>query len=153
MRAAIAMISIGLVILPLGSAAETIAKWEERPFFPRKPGAKVPPPAFFATTKAMPAGAEVRIKVVQCPKGATLEIHRFLGGPVFSAGSTKYTDLPANKALLHKLDKEMKVGITASTGGVQGRCKSIDRKDGYDVLSYSFDKLADVVIEVEVVGK
>jgi hypothetical protein len=153
MRAVITLCSIGLVVSAVASADETIAKWEERPFLARKAGQKVLPPAFFATTKAMPGGAEVRIKVVQCPKDATLEVHRFLGGPVFSAGSTKFTDLAAKKTVTHKLDKEIKVAITTSVGGEQGRCKSVDRKDGHDVLTYSFDKLGDMVIEVAVVAK
>jgi hypothetical protein len=152
MRVMLAVVPIAFVVVAFGSAAETTAKWEERPFLPRKPGQKVAPPAFFATTKVMPAGAEVKIKVVQCPKDASLDVHRFLGGPVFSAGSTKYAGLAAKKRLTHQLNKEMKVGITTSVGSEQGRCKSIDRKEGYDVLTYSFDKLADLIIEVEVVG-
>jgi len=47
----------------------------------------------------------------------------------------------------------MKVAITTSVGSEQGRCKTIDRKDGYDVLKYSFGKLGDMVLEVEVMGK
>jgi hypothetical protein len=153
MRTVIAVIAVGFVVSAVGSAAQTIARWEEQPFIPRKPGEKVPPPAFFATTKAMPAGAEVRIKVVQCPKDAALEVQRFIGGPVFSTGRTSYAELSANKIVTHKVDKEMRVAITTSVSGERGRCKSIDRKDGYDVLTYSFDKLGEMIIEVEVVGK
>jgi hypothetical protein len=153
MRAVIAIIWVGFAVSAVGSAAQTIAKWEEQPFFARKPGEKVPPPAFFATTKALPAGAEVRIKVVQCPKDALLEVHRFIGGPVFSTASKSYADLSTNETVTHKLDKEMRVAITTSVNGERGRCKGIDRKDGYDVLTYSFDKLGDLVIEVDVVGK
>lgn len=101
----------------------------------------------------MPAGAVVRIKIVQCPKDAVLHVHRFIGGPVFSAGSKEYTDLSKGKTVVYKLEKAMKVGVTTSVGRQQGRCKSIDRKEGYDVLKYSFGKLGDVVIEVAVVGK
>ena len=153
MRALLALVAVGFVVAGFGSAAQTIARWEERPFFARRAGQKVPPPAYFATTTAMPAGAKVRIKVVQCPKDATLQVHRFIGGPVFSVGSTGYAGLSAGKTITHKLDREMKVAITTSVGSEQGRCKGIDRKDGYDVLKYSFDKLGDMVLEVEVIGK
>jgi len=153
MRAAMAVLSIGLLVFSAGGAADTTARWDEKPFFPRRPGEKVPPPAFFATTRAVPAGAEVRIKVVRCPRDATLEVHRFIGGPVFSTGGTKYADLSADKTLTHKLDRETTVGITTGVGGERGRCKSVERKDGYDVLTYSFGDLGDMVLEVEVVGK
>ena len=132
MRVILTIISAVFVVGAVASDDETIAKWEERPFFARKAGQKVPPPAFFATTKAMPAGAEVRIKVAQCPKDVTLDIHRFLGGPVYSVGAKKYAELSANKTLTHTLEKEMKVAITANAGGEQGRCKGIKREDGYE---------------------
>ena len=152
MRAMFAVISLGFVGT-VGDAAKTIAKWEEKPFFARKAGQVVPPPAFFATTEEMPAGAEVRIKIVQCPKDAVLHVHRFIGGPVFSTGSKDYTDLSKGKTIVYKLDKAMKVGVTTSVGRQEGRCKSIDRKEGYDVLKYAFDKLEDMVVKVVVVGK
>jgi hypothetical protein len=153
MRAVLAVISVGFLVVAVRGAADKTARWEERPFIPRKAGQKVSPPAFFATTKALPAGTEVKIKVVQCPKDATLEVHRFIGGPVFSTGGKKYADLSADKTLTYKVDKEMKVGITTGVGGAQGRCKSVERKDGPDVLTYSFDKVGDLVLKVEVVGK
>jgi len=153
MRAIISMISIGLVGCAVAAAAETTATWEAQPFFARKAGQQVPPPAFFATTEALPAGAEVRIKVVECPQGVCLDVHWFLGGPVFTAGSEEYAFLTAGKMISHKLANEMRVAITASLGDEHGRCQDIVRKDGHDVLRYSFDKLGDLVIEVTVTGK
>ncbi len=134
-------------------AAETIATWKVRPFFARRLGQVVPPPAFIATTAPMPEGAEVKIKVIECPKNARLRIHDFLGGPVFATGFKEYTDLAAGKTLIYKLNKQKTIAITVRIDDQDGTCKVIERKDGYDILRYSLGANGDFAIEVQVVGK
>jgi hypothetical protein len=153
MRPALVLISVLAFCCGSGHAAATIARWEIRPFFPRRGLQKVPPPQYYATTAEMPAGAQVRIKVVQCPKNASLDLRDFIGGPVFSRGIVKaFADLAVGQVLTCKLDKKTKIAITTKVGDEAGTCKELERKEGYDVLKYSFGDLGELVIEVEVVG-
>jgi len=133
--------------------AENIARWQEKPFFARRLGQKVPPAAFYATTTPMPEGAVVKIKVVECPKNAKLRIHDFIGGPVFSTGFKEFTDLTAGQDLTYKLNKKKTLGITTVVDKENGTCAGLEHKDGYDVLKYSFGNLGNVIIEVKVADK
>jgi hypothetical protein len=131
-------------------AADSITQFEERPFFARRLGRVVPPPQFYATKAAVPAGAEVRIKVVRAPDKARIDFHHFLGGPVFSKGVVKsFSDLATERVLTFKTNKEMKIGVTAKIGDEAATCKGLERKDGKDVLKYAAGK-QEVVVEVEV---
>src|SRR5262245_44228565 len=95
-------------------AGDSAAMWEMRPFFARKAGQPVPPPQFYATTAEMPEGTVVTIKVIECPKNTTVNVHNFLGGPVFATGSKGYPGLAAGQTVTHKMDKKTKIGLTAS---------------------------------------
>jgi hypothetical protein len=152
MRVALAVICVCAFVGAEVVAAETIAKWVERPFFARRPGQTVPPPAYFATTEEMPAGAEVRIKVVQCPKNGNLDVSRFFGGPTFAAGYKGFADLKPGQELTCTLDKMMKISITTRIGADNfATCKEVQRKDGYDILKYSAGEKEEFVLQVEVV--
>jgi hypothetical protein len=153
MRTALALISL-LALSHAGAfAADSIVKWEERPFFARRAGTVVPPPQYYATTEEVPAGSEVRIKVVRCPDKAALDLHHFIGGPVFSVGVLKsFSDLEADQTLTFKTDDKMKLGMTAKVGGDAATCKGVERKDGKDVMKYAVGD-QDLVVEVEVVAK
>ena len=158
MRPGLVLISVLGFFCAGGYGTASAAHWEERPFFPRRPHQKVPPPQYYATSAELPAGAEVRIKIVKCPKRADLSIHDFLGGPVFSKGIVKeFSDLKADQVLTFKLEKTMKVGITTRAGEGDsketGTCAGLEEKDGHDVMKYSFGDVGDLVIEVEVVGE
>src|SRR5437016_5877291 len=94
----IPVLLLALAFAWLAAYAAPAARWEERPFFARRPRQPVPPPQYYATTAEVPAGAEVRVKVVSCPKKAGLDLHDFIGGPVFARGVPKsFTDLEAGQ--------------------------------------------------------
>jgi hypothetical protein len=152
MRTTLALISMA-ALASAAACADSIAKFEERPFFARRPGTVVPPPQFYASTEEVLAGAEVRVKVVQCPDKAGIDFHHFIGGPVFSTGVVKsFTDLTADQSLSFKLDDKMRIGVTAKIGGEAATCKEVERKDGKDVMKYAVGD-QELVVEVEVVGK
>ena len=138
-----------------GQAAPADVHWQERPFFPRRANQKVPPPQFYAPTAEVPAGAVVTIKVVESPKGAALVLHDFLGGPVFSRGIVKeFSHLSAGQVLTWKVDKAMKVGLTTRAGEGEvkepGTCAGLEKKEGGDVMKYTFGDRGKMVLEVEV---
>ncbi len=144
-----------LLVLPqvAALAADAPARWEERPFFARRPGQIVPPPQYYATTEVLPAGTEVRIQVVRCPEKAAVAVRHFIGGPVFSTGVVKaFSGLEAGQALACTLGDKMKVGVTASVGGEPAACKGLERKDGADLLKYAVGD-QELVLEVEIVRK
>jgi hypothetical protein len=152
MRFAVMSVCVGAVVCAGVLAGETIAKWEERPFFARRPGQTVPPPQHFATTQEMPEGAEVRIKVLQCPKNGNLDVNQFFGGPTFADGYKGFADLKPDQVLTCKLDKKMKISITTRIGaGGFATCKGVQQKDGRDILTYSAGDKMEFVLEVEVV--
>jgi hypothetical protein len=134
------------------SAADPV-RWEERPFFARRVGQPVPPPQYYATTEEWPAGTELRIRVVRCPKKASVVLRQFLGGPVFSKGVVKdFPDLAVDQVLSCKLDEKMKVGVTTSIGGAPGTCGGLEQKDGKATMKYGTGD-QEMVLEVEIVGK
>ncbi len=153
MRTAIQLVL--LLVLPqvAALAVDAPARWEERPFFARRPGQHVPPPQYYATTEELPAGAEVRIRVVRCPDKAAAAVRHFIGGPVFSTGVVKeFSGLAADQALACTLGDKMRVGITASVGGEPAACKGLEQKDGADLLKYAAGD-QELVLEVEIVRK
>lgn len=144
-----------LLVLPqvAALAADAPARWEERPFFARRPGQHVPPPQYYATTEELPAGAEVRIRVVRCPDKAAVAVRHFIGGPVFSTGVVKeFSGLAVDQKLSCTLGDRMKVGITATVDGKPAVCKGLERKDGTDLLKYAVGD-QELVFDVEIVRK
>jgi hypothetical protein len=136
-----------------GGVAVAADRWAERPYFARRPGQQVPPPQFYATTDELPAGTEIRIKVVKCPDKAGVALHHFIGGPVFSIGVVKdFSDLKADQVLTCKLDDKMKIGIKTSIGDDAATCKGLEKKDDGAVMTFTCGD-AKLVIQVEIVGK
>jgi len=153
MRTALLLTSILALPHVAVYAADAPARWEERPFFALRPGQQVPPPQYYATTEELPAGTEVRLRVVRCPDKAGLAVRHFIGGPVFSIGVVKkFSDLAADQVLSCKLGDKMKVGITATIGGDPAACKGLEQKGGKDVLKYAAGD-QELILEVEIVGK
>jgi hypothetical protein len=150
-----ALVILAALALPSlqAHAAGAAVKWEERPFFARRLGTPVPPPAFYATTAALPGGTEVTVKVLKSPKKAALRIHDFLGGPVFARGYKEFDDLAAGKVLTYRVVKDMKVGLTTRLGDQDGTCKGLEQKGATAVLKYSFGARGEVTLEVKVVEK
>ena len=150
---------LAFAVAVLGSAmvlgADSITTWAVQPFLPRKalpPGEK-PPPRWYVSVKEVPAGAEVQIKVVQCPKGARLFLHNWRGGPVPIASSNEFTDLTPGKTVTHKADKMTRLMLEARMGGEGlGLCKDLKRKDGGDLITWSIDEKDEVTVEVLVVA-
>ncbi len=149
MRSVLALTSV----LALGAAAVAADQWVERPYFARRPGQQVPPPQFYATPDELPAGTEIRIKVVQCPDKAGVALHHFIGGPVFSVGVVKdFSDLKQDQVLTYKLDDKMKIGIKTSIGGEAATCKGLEKKDDATRMTFTSGD-AQLVLQVEIVMK
>jgi hypothetical protein len=151
---------LGLVVLLGGtaavSAADSIVTFQVQPFIARKAGEKLPPPIWYGSSEAVPAGAAVQIKVVQCPRDVRLYVHQWRGGPVPIAGTSELAELTAGKTVTHKPEKPFRLVLETSVGergkGMAGQCKEAKRQDGHDVLTWSFGDKGDLVVEVLVVA-
>jgi hypothetical protein len=146
-----------LVSGAVASAADSIVTFQVQPFIPRRVGEKVPPPIWYGSNEAVPAGADVQIKVVQCPKETRLYVHQWRGGPVPIAASSELADLTAGKTLSHKAEKTIRLVFEGTVGGerpkgMSGQCKEAKRQDGRDVLTWSFGDKGDLVVEVRIVA-
>ena len=111
---------------------------------------KLQPHTIYYTTDVMPAGSELRIRVVECGNADILLYDTHDGG--VSPSVYRFKGISAGQVLKYKLPRAMNIGIAVGSPA-QANCVGVEDKGQSHLLKYDFGNLGKFVLESKVVGE
>lgn len=135
--------NLTLLCVVAESRAQTLANWEEK-----KPASNS---GFYVTTKEMPPGATVKIKIIKKGNAASITVCNYIGLNIISTTLKQWNSnaLGEGQVLSYKLEKPTKVGVYV--GGINFWLKpsGIVQNEGFHRMNFEGGWELDTKIEGE----